>query len=64
VRPDIFLQSSQHGIILEQVRQRFGVRQIVHRYEFDIAPVQGRPDHISTDTAEAIDTNLYSHFFS
>jgi hypothetical protein len=44
--------------------QRLGVRQVVHRYEFDIIPVEGRPDYIPANTAEPIDANLYSHFFS
>jgi hypothetical protein len=46
------------------MRQRPGVRQVVHRYEFDVVPVQGCPHHIPADAAEPIDANLYSHFFS
>jgi hypothetical protein len=46
------------------MRQGFGVREIIHRHEFDIVPVQGRPDHIAANPAEPINANLYSHFFS
>jgi hypothetical protein len=44
------------------MRQSLGVRQVVHRYEFDIVPVQGRPDHIPANAAESIDANFYCHF--
>ena len=57
-------QRAQHGVVLQQVRQRLGVGEIVDRYKLDIVPVQGRPDHIPANAAEPIDANFYSHFFS
>jgi hypothetical protein len=61
---DLHGQGTQHGVVFQKVRQRLGVRQIVHRYEFDIIPAESRPDHIAANTAEPINANLYSHFFS
>ncbi len=62
--PDLFRQSAQHGVVLEQMRQRLGIRQIVDGHEFDVVAMQGRPDHVPADAAETVDAYFYSHFFS
>ena len=51
----------EHGVVLQQVRQRFGIGQIVGRDEFDFRIIESGADHISSDAAEAIDSYFYWH---
>ena len=55
------LQTAQRGIVLEQVRQRLGVGQVIRRYEFNIRIVQACPDDVSSNAAEAVDADFYGH---
>jgi hypothetical protein len=43
--------------------QRFGVRKIVRRHEFNLGIIQSSPDDVTPDTAEAVDTYLDWHIF-
>ncbi len=53
-----------HRVVAEQVRQSFGVRQIVHRDEIEIGPpsipLRGTHYH-SSDPTEAVDAHTYGH---
>ena len=61
---DGFRKGSEHGIVLEQVRESLGVGKIVHRHEFNVGTVKGRADDVPADAAEAINANLDCHVFS
>ena len=60
----VFVQRSEHGIVLQQVRQRLGIGQVVNRHEFDVVAVQTRTNDIPADPAEAINTYFDCHCFS
>jgi hypothetical protein len=49
-----------HRVVLEQVRQGLRVRQVVDSHDLDLA-VPRRPEHQSSDAAEAIDTDANRH---
>ena len=55
------MQSAQHGVIFQKVRQRLGVGDIVHCHEIDVGIVQTRADNIAADASETIDSDFYSH---
>ena len=57
-----FRERSQHRVVLQQVRQRCGIGQIVYRYEFHIIPVQTRADNITANAAEAINSYFDCHY--
>ena len=61
---DVLVQRAEHGIVLQQVRQRLGVGKIVDRDEFHIIAVQTRANDIPADAAEAVDSYFHCHFFS
>ena len=61
---DFLMQGSEHGVVLEQVRQGFRIGKIVHRDEFDVLPVEARPDDVPANAAEAINANFHCHVFS
>ena len=56
-----FAQRSQNRIVFQQMRQRFGIGQIVGRDELDIRIVQRGPQHISANAPEPVDANFYRH---
>jgi hypothetical protein len=64
MRDDFLRQGSQHGIVLEQVRQCFRVGKIVHRRKLNVVPVEARSDDVPADAAKAINANFHCHIFS
>ena len=46
------------------MRESLGIGEVVYRDEFDVVPVQTRPDNIPANAAEAVNTYFYCHFFS
>jgi hypothetical protein len=61
---DGFGQGPENGIVLEQVRKRLGIGQIIDRYKFDVSVVQTRTNDVPADPAEAINTYFDCHCFS
>ena len=59
-----FRQRAEHGIVLEQVRKRFGIGQVIDRYKFNVVVMQTRTNDVPADPAEAINTYFYCHCFS
>ena len=57
----IGLERTERGIVLQQVRQRLGICEIVCRNKFDFGIVQSGADYISPDTAEAVDSHFNCH---
>ena len=55
------MERSEHGVVLQQVRQRLGIGKIVGRDEFDLRVIQPGADYISADAAEAVDSHFDCH---
>ena len=56
------LQISEHRIVLQQVRERFGVGQIVDGYKVDVRITDRSTIDVTSDATESIDTNLNGNF--
>src|SRR5215470_2577751 len=56
------VQNAEDRVIFQQVSQRPGVGDVVDRHDFNFRVVQGRTKEVPTDTPEAVDSNLNSHF--
>ena len=54
-------QIAEHGIVFQQMRERFGVRDVVHRDELNILVVDRRPHDVASNTAEAVNADLDGH---
>jgi BRCT domain type II-containing protein len=55
-------ETSQGGVVLEEVGQDLRLRQIVDADEFDVgAGGQGGPEEVAANTAEAVDANADRH---
>src|SRR6266480_2501851 len=50
-----------HRVILEQVRERPCICEIVNRYKVDVGVAERRAQDITADAAKSIDTNLDCH---
>src|SRR6185437_9760135 len=60
-RLDVGLQIAENRVVLEQMRQGRGIRQVVDRDEVDLAAARRRAHDVATDAAESVDTNFDSH---
>jgi hypothetical protein len=58
------LEIADHRIVLQQVRQRLGVGQVVDRHEFQILVLERGPQNIAADAPKAVDAYLDCHTFS
>ena len=48
-------------IVLQQMRQRLGVRQVVDRHDFDLRLLERRPEEHPPDSSEPVDTDSHAH---
>ena len=62
---DVMLEDAMHGIILEHVREVIGIEEVVDSDHFDIVRevLYRRAENHAANAAEAVDTNLNSHFY-
>ena len=60
---NVFVELPKYGVILQQMGERPGVREVVRGYKFNLGVMQARADNISPDTAKAVDTYLNWHMF-
>jgi hypothetical protein len=60
---DVAVELAMHRVVLEQVRERRGVREIVDGHKVDVgdALLFRGTKHLAADTAEAVDANTYTH---
>ena len=60
---DLAGEGSEHGVVLQQVGQGLGVRQVVDGDDLDIAAMRGRDRavEVAPDTAETVDADTNSH---
>jgi len=53
---DVLLQTAQHRIVLEQVRHRFRIAEVVGRDDVEIAmPLQVRPEEVAPNPPKPVD---------
>ena len=55
------LEIAKNGVVLEQVRERRGVGQVVDRHDLHRGVVHGRPEHQPSDPPEPVDPYPYGH---
>ena len=49
------------GVVAQQVPERVGIRQIVHRDEIDVLVAERRPHDVAPDPSEPVDCDFYGH---
>ena len=57
----LFFKIAKNRVIFQQMRQRLRIREIVDRNKFNIRIVERRPDYVSSNTSEPIDTDFNCH---
>ena len=57
-------QVAEYGIVLQQMRQRLRVREVVDGDDFDVFVAQRGTQYVAPDTAKAVDTHLDCHVSS
>jgi hypothetical protein len=55
------IEIPEHRVVLQQVRKRFGVGQIVDGHKVDVRITNRSAKNITSDATESIDTNLHRH---
>ncbi len=57
----VVLELAVHGVVLQEVRERLGVGDVVHRDDVEPALTEAGAEHVPSDAAEAVDTDAHSH---
>lgn len=57
------VESSVNGIVLQQMRQRFCIGDVVDRDKIKSGFFEARPQRVAPDTAKAVDAYSYRHSF-
>jgi hypothetical protein len=58
---DVLVKTAEHGIIFQKMSERFGVGDVVDREKLDLRVIHGSSKQVSSDPAEAIDTDFNGH---
>jgi glyceraldehyde-3-phosphate dehydrogenase/erythrose-4-phosphate dehydrogenase len=59
------VEATRDRVVLEQVRERLVVREVVHSDDLKVAALgEGGTEVVATDPAEAVDADLDGHEFS
>jgi hypothetical protein len=61
---DLALEGAVGRIILQQVGHNIDIGQVVDSNELDLGVFDSNSEHIASDTAETVDTNLDTHLCS
>src|SRR5439155_9348804 len=64
LRSDVHTEAAVHRVVGEQMRQRMGVGDVIHRHELDVVAAQARPQDVAADAAKAIDADRDCHTMS
>src|ERR1017187_6436079 len=54
---------AEDRVVFEQVREGGGIGDVVHGDKLDVFVVERGAHDVTTDSAEAVDTNLDGHYF-
>jgi hypothetical protein len=60
-RLDVGLQGAEHGVVLQQVRERGRIREVVDRDEVDAGIAHRGADDVAPDSSEPVDPNFHGH---
>jgi hypothetical protein len=56
------VETARDGVVLEQVRKRLVVGEVVHRDDLKVAALrEGRTQVVATNATEPVDSDLYGH---
>src|SRR5690606_16121782 len=59
---DVTGDAAEHGVVLQQVRERLVVGQVVHCHDLDVGTrLQDRTQVVPADSAEAVDSDADGH---
>ena len=62
---DTLRKRPEHRVVLEQVRHRLRVGEVVHRHDLEVAvPLEVRPEEVAPDAPEPVDSHARCHLFS
>ena len=62
VRVDVARVAPERRVVVEQVRERPGVGDVVHRHDLDVRLAERRrPEDVPPDAAEPVDPHAYAH---
>src|SRR5579863_6494513 len=61
---DVIGQITENGVVLEQVSESFGVREIVDCDEFDVGIIERGAQYVASDAAETVNAYFNSHLAS
>ena len=58
---DLGRQGAVHGVIREQIRERFCVGQVIDRDDFEVFVAHRRAKYVASDTSKSIDSDTNGH---
>jgi len=58
---DLLRQIAENRIVLEEVRERLRIRNVIHRYNLNVLIAERRPRDVPADAAKPIDPNFNWH---
>src|ERR1019366_6204475 len=61
---DLVWQVAEDGVVLQKMRQRLGIGEVVDRNEFQILVGERGPQNVAADAPETIDAYFDCHFAS
>jgi hypothetical protein len=50
-----------HRVVLEQVRERLGVGQVIDSHDLHVARLKGGPEEHAADPSEPVDSDPHTH---
>jgi hypothetical protein len=60
-RLDVGVEVTEHRVVLEKVRERRGIGEIVHRHEIKVLVPEGGAHDVASNAPEPIDPHLHGH---
>ena len=61
-RTNRLIKNAHDGVIFEEVRQLFVVKQVIDRHDFHVIAITDDSKYTSADTAETVYANLNRHY--
>ncbi len=58
---DLLFEVAEHGVVLQEVRQRLRVRDVVDGHEVDVLVAEAGAQDVAADAPEAVDSNFDCH---
>jgi hypothetical protein len=60
-RGNLLFEVAEDRVVLQQVRERLGVRDVVDGHEVYVGVAHARAEHVAPDAPEPINSNFYRH---